>query len=289
MSKRSRLPEQPGRARPARTQCQTLCRRVALAIGFSIFGLYCVSNAQGEEANEYQVKAAYLYNFAKLAAWPKQSLPDGASALVMCVFGGDDEFVGVLGEAVAGRTIAAHPLVVRRVSAQDELKSCHLVFFRASERSRTPAAIASLQGADVLLVGEDKSFLRQGGMINLVLEKGKIHFEINQDSLDRANIHFSAKILLLAKADSSLSNPSPGGRQLKIRVDPQYPEVAQRMNLTGTAQVEAIVRPDGTVRNVRVVGGHPLLADALVRAVSRWRYEPAARETTELVKFSFGQ
>ena len=59
------------------------------------------------------------------------------------------------------------------------------------------------------------------------------------------------------------------------------------MNLTGTVQVEALVKPDGTVREVTVVGGHPLLADALVRAVRQWKYQPAAKETVESVKFSF--
>jgi TonB family protein len=53
-------------------------------------------------------------------------------------------------------------------------------------------------------------------------------------------------------------------------------------------QVEALVNADGTVREVRVVGGHPLLAEALVRAVKQWKYQPAPKETAEPVKFSFG-
>jgi TonB family protein len=60
------------------------------------------------------------------------------------------------------------------------------------------------------------------------------------------------------------------------------------MKLTGTAQVQALVRADGTVKEVKILGGHPLLADALARAVRQWRYQPAAKETVEVVKFSFG-
>ena len=59
------------------------------------------------------------------------------------------------------------------------------------------------------------------------------------------------------------------------------------MKLIGTAQVSVLVKRDGTVKEVRIVGGHPLLADALVRAVKQWKYEPAPRETTEIVKYSF--
>jgi outer membrane biosynthesis protein TonB len=60
------------------------------------------------------------------------------------------------------------------------------------------------------------------------------------------------------------------------------------MKLTGTAQVQALVRPDGTVKEVKVLGGHPLLVDALARAVKQWKYQPGPTETLEVVKFSFG-
>ena len=69
---------------------------------------------------------------------------------------------------------------------------------------------------------------------------------------------------------------------------PEYPELAKRMKLTGAAQVQALVMPDGTVKEVKIIGGHPLLADALARAVKRWKYQPAPKETVEGVKFSFG-
>ena len=59
------------------------------------------------------------------------------------------------------------------------------------------------------------------------------------------------------------------------------------MNLRGSVQLEVTVKPDGRVKDVRVVGGHPLLADAAVRSVKQWRYEPSGRETTEVVKVNF--
>jgi protein TonB len=59
------------------------------------------------------------------------------------------------------------------------------------------------------------------------------------------------------------------------------------MKLTGTVQVEALVRRDGTVKEVKVIGGHPLLAEAVTQAVMKWRYEPATKETVILVKISF--
>jgi TonB family protein len=135
-------------------------------------------------------------------------------------------------------------------------------------------------------------------MINLVRDQGSVRFEVNADALDRSEIHFSSKILALAKAGSAPSHTTPsnspedsprveGTRRVEHTVPPGYPELAERMKLTGTVQVEAVVKPDGTVKEVRVVGGHPLLADALVRAVKQWKYQPGAKETVESVKFSF--
>jgi TonB family protein len=245
-------------------------------------------------ATEDQVKAAYLFNFAKLAEWPSQALPDGSSPLVIGISGGDEDFLDVLKALVAGKIIGTHLLVVKPVNSETDMKSCHIVFFRASEKKHTQAAIEGLAQAGVLLVGEDESFLRQGGMINLVREHGSVRFEVNPDALDRSEIHFNSKILALAKASYESSramaanSPIGGTRLLERSAPPEYPDIAERMNLKGTAQVQALVRQDGTVKEVKVLGGHPLLADALARAVMQWKYQPAARETVEIVKFSFG-
>ena len=264
--------------------------RAVLRIGIALLVLQFLAAAQ---ATEDQVKAAYLLNFAKLGEWPSRALPDGPSPLVIGVSGGDDEFLNVLKAAVAGKIVGSHLLVVKSVSSQSELKSSHIVFFRSSERKHIQAAIESLTQTGVLLVGEDQEFLQQGGMINLVLDHGSIRFEVNSDTLDRSEIHFSSKILALAKAGygpsraSVSSAPVEVARPLQRNTPPEYPEIAKRMNLTGTVQVQAWVKPDGTVRDVKVLGGHPLLADALARAVRQWKYQPTAKETVEVVRFSF--
>jgi TonB family protein len=275
--------------------------RSALGIGLALLALHLLAIqllalGQPQNASEDQVKAAYLLNFAKLAEWPRQVLPDGSSPLVIGVSGADEEFLDVLKATVAGKIIGTHALAVKPVSSQQEMKSCHIIFFRASERKRTQAAIEGVAQAGVLFVGEDEPFLAEGGMINLVRDHGSIRFEVNSDALDRSEIHFSAKILALAKAGDGPSrsvaqnSPSPGegARRLERNAPPPYPEIAERMKLTGTAQVQVLVKPDGTVKEVKIVGGHPLLADALAQAVMHWKYQPGPKETLEVVKFSFG-
>jgi TonB family protein len=267
-----------------------LPRRAALGVGLALFVLQFSAPAQN--ASEDQVKAAYLFNFAKLAEWPSNALPPD-SPLVIGVSGGDENFLGALKTVVAGKTIGTHTLLVNPVKSQEDMKSCHIVFFRASEKKHTEDAIVGLTQTGVLLVGEDESFLRQGGMINLVKDHGSIRFEVNADALDRSQIHFSSKILALAKtgygsAPAAASNsPTEGPRRLERSAPPEYPKLAVRLKLTGTAQVQALVKPDGTVKEVTIVGGHPVLADALARAVIQWKYQPASKETRELIKFSF--
>lgn len=80
-----------------------------------------------------------------------------------------------------------------------------------------------------------------------------------------------------------------GGRKIKTRIEPQYPALAQKMGIRGMARIEITVTPEGAVKDVRELGGNPVLLDALVRAVKQWKYEPAARESVIEVKASFGQ
>jgi YfiR/HmsC-like/Gram-negative bacterial TonB protein C-terminal len=273
--------------------------RSVLGIGLAFLALQLFAPGQQQNASEDQVKAAYLFNFAKLAEWPRQALPDGSSPLVIGVSGGDEEFLDVLKAVVSGKIIGTRRVVIRPVNAERDMKSCHIVFFRASERKHIEAAVEGLARAGVLLVGEDESFLGQGGMINLVREHGSVRFEVNSDALDRSQIHFSSKILAMAKTGYESPNHESanttasksqveGARRLEHSVPAEYPDIAKRMNLSGIAQVQALVKPDGTVKEVKILGGHPLLADSLARAVMQWKYQAGPKETVEIVKVGFG-
>lgn len=253
-----------------------------------ILAMSVVASAQ-QTPDEYQVKAAYLYNFAKMMQWSAaQRLPDG-SDLIIGVLGGDEAFVTALRDILAGKTINGHALEIRRLRSPEDLKFCHLVFFRASERN-TRDAIEQLGKAGILLVGEDKNFLSEGGMINLVLSKGKITYEVNSAALERAGVQYGDARPALAKTEAEVAGvKAETSRPITFRVTPEYPRIAVSLKITGAVQLEAVVSADGTVKKVRVVGGHPVLAEAASQAVMKWRYEPGLKETTELVKVTFGQ
>ncbi len=76
-------------------------------------------------------------------------------------------------------------------------------------------------------------------------------------------------------------------RRAKSKAQPAYPELARKMNIVGTVKVEVVVSPSGTVKDARVVGGHPVLAGAALDAAKKWRFEPASVETTGVIDFKF--
>ncbi len=76
-------------------------------------------------------------------------------------------------------------------------------------------------------------------------------------------------------------------RKPKIKVAAVYPELARRMNITGVVKVEVTVAPNGSIKNARLVGGHPLLANAALDAVKKWRFETGPEDSTGIVEFHF--
>ena len=76
-------------------------------------------------------------------------------------------------------------------------------------------------------------------------------------------------------------------RRAKLKVQPVYPELARKMNLVGTVKIEVVVAPNGSVKEARVVGGHPLLAGAALDAAKKWRFEPASAESAGVIDFKF--
>jgi TonB family protein len=98
--------------------------------------------------------------------------------------------------------------------------------------------------------------------------------------------------LLLVGGWIAMNTPQAWGqeeitRKVKSKVSPVYPELAKRMNITGVVKVLITVTTSGVVKDAKVVGGHPVLANAALDAVKKWRFEPAAQEATGIVEFRF--
>jgi len=91
----------------------------------------------------------------------------------------------------------------------------------------------------------------------------------------------------LSQASAQTPQGEEINRRAKSRVQPFYPDLARKMNITGTVKIEVTVAPNGSVKEARVVGGHPVLANSALDAAKKWRFEPAPAESTGVIEFKF--
>jgi TonB family protein len=100
--------------------------------------------------------------------------------------------------------------------------------------------------------------------------------------------HLAVALITFVFGFSLFTHADDLGRKIKSKVNPQYPELARKMNVSGSVKLELVVAANGQVKSVKPLGGHPLLIDAAQNAVKQWRYEPGA-EGTEVVEIRFTQ
>jgi hypothetical protein len=167
----------------------------------------------------YQLKLAFLYNFAKFVEWPPGAFPQ-SNAPVFVGIVGHDPFTIDMEEQVCGRSANGHPILLKRLRPGDALRGCHIIFISAAENKNLPAILANLKGASVLTVGETDTFATNGGVIRFFVENNTLHFEINPDVAAQTGLRISSRLLALAKivrnaaADEkpSAESKSPRGR-----------------------------------------------------------------------------
>lgn len=155
------------------------------------------ARAQSTGTSEYEVKAAFLYNFAKFVDWPPDAFPGARPPFQLCILGADP-FGGSLDHAVAGKTVNSRSVSIHRSNRVQELSGCELVFVSSSEKDRVTEILDALHGASVLTVGETDGFAELGGAVQFIIEDYRVHFAINVDALERGRLRASSKLLALA-------------------------------------------------------------------------------------------
>ena len=151
-----------------------------------------------DPVSEYQIKAAYLFNFLKFVEWPANAFADPLAPIVIGIVG-DDPFGESLPQVVVGKTVQGRDLVIRKYRFGENLRGSHILFISASEKKRLPQVLSSLQGSSVLTVADTDQFLEAGGMIQFFLEDDRVRFAIDVDATSRANLKLSSKLLSVAR------------------------------------------------------------------------------------------
>lgn len=150
--------------------------------------------------SEYQVKAAFLYNFAKFVEWPAEAFPAANTPIIIGIVG-KNPFDGVLERSVRDKVIRGRALTVQQASspADAALKHCQIIFISAGEKGHFVEILEMLKNTPALTVSETDGFLKAGGMVNFVIQDKKVRFEINDAAATRAGLRISSKLLSLAK------------------------------------------------------------------------------------------
>jgi hypothetical protein len=172
-----------------------IARRLALLALIAAIGQV---RAEDPVADEYPVKAAFLFNFAKFVEWPADAFKGPDDPFAICVLG-QNPFRGALEDVVRNKTVAERGFVVREVSNAQQASKCHIVFVTASERKRFHTLLAELKGHSILTVGEAEDFVANGGVINFKLKDARVRIEVDTGAAERAKLRISSKLLSLAE------------------------------------------------------------------------------------------
>lgn len=149
-------------------------------------------------ASEYEVKAEFLHRFSQFVVWPPEAFASSDAPLTIGVLG-QDPFGPRLEAAVADARVAGRSFAVRRFKNADELTPCHILFIAGSEEPRLAAVLERVKGTPTLTIGETRRFAKEGGAIGFVLAAGRVRFEINPASAEKAGLKVSSHLLKLAK------------------------------------------------------------------------------------------
>jgi hypothetical protein len=164
-----------------------------------------LAKAQSEPPSEYEVKAAFLFHFAKFVEWPPDAFANPQSPIVLGILG-DDPFGALLTEMIVGKTVNGRGLQVHYFRRGENFRDCHILFISSSEKKSLPLILGNLGGLSVLTVSEMEGFAASGGMIHLFLEQNKVRFEVNPETAMRSRLKISSKLLALARIVTNQGN-----------------------------------------------------------------------------------
>jgi hypothetical protein len=179
---------------------------MAVAIAWALVAVPCLQ-AQSSKPTDYEVKAAYLYNFGRFVEWPANGIAAKSAPFTVCVLG-QDPFGSALDATLRGETIGGKSVTAKRISTPPEAVSCQILFISSAEGSRLNKIIEALDKEAVLTASDMPQFSQRGGMIQFVLEGNRVRFEINLTAVQRAGLTLSSELLKVAT--TVRRNPLPG-------------------------------------------------------------------------------
>src|SRR5260370_16575754 len=161
-----------------------LSKFMALAVAWVLVGASCL-HAQQAKPSEYQVKAAYLYNFGRFVKWPAGLAAGKGDSFPVCVLG-RDPFGPILDSTLAGEALDGKPVVIRRIARPQDAADCRILFVSSTEGNHLKEILPPIDQSAVLTSTYIPGFSRRRGIIQFVVQGDRIRFEINLSTAQRA-------------------------------------------------------------------------------------------------------
>lgn len=181
-----------------------ICARLACALLALLFPPLLLS---AQTLSEYDVQAAYLYNFGKFVHWPAD-VSASSSTFDICILG-RDPFGGTLDRLIASEQIGGKPIRRRFIPRPTEAQGCAIVYISDSEAPDLRRIVAALSGKGVLLVSGLPHFCEQGGAVQFVMQNDRVRFEVNLDAASANRLAMSSELIRVAVA---VMGKPPSGR-----------------------------------------------------------------------------
>ncbi|OAJ69868.1 hypothetical protein A7976_11835 [Methylobacillus sp. MM3] len=172
-----------------------LKRVILLALGCVMgFEAWAMSPAA---VSEYELKAAYLYNFALFTTWPQDRMEEKDAPLVFCVFAQDEQAASIAG--LQTRKIRDRGILVRQIEMPEDGRGCHVLFFGAKSTEAIPGILEIVRDTGTLTVTDVPDPIRKEAVISMAIENGRLAFDVNLLNARRARLILSSKLLKLAR------------------------------------------------------------------------------------------
>lgn len=215
MVKTQREPTDIGYTRPLLSQAANQRIGCSIAVAIVILGCLLVpayADTQSGQYKEYEVKAAFIYNFLKFVDWPEEKMENSDKQIIIGIIG-ENPF-GSAANVFKNKKVEDREVVLKyfesfediknmskedRAAKEESLKNCHLLFICQSERKQVREITDLVSKSSVLTVGDMDGFTKSGGIINLFIEDNKIRFNINLTVADKNGLKVRSQLLRLAK------------------------------------------------------------------------------------------
>ena len=166
----------------------------SLLLGCALLVPWGSAYGYGQE-REYEVKAAYLYNYTKFVEYPSGTLGPTESFVIGLI---GDPFEGSLSKLLAGKRVGDHSVVIKHIDVESA-KSCHVLFISRSAQPKLAAILAQVRGRPILTVADTSGWAERGVMVNMTLDQNRVRFEVNLAAAKASRLSVSARLLGLAQ------------------------------------------------------------------------------------------